>query len=76
MKKVLLLCSLVMILVVNAQKKTEQSVNKFLDFSTAFGSNENSIATSYVHNWKLGKKKKLLWECKGYAMLKIQSKRL
>lgn len=58
MKNLLLVSVLFISMVSNAQKKAEKSVNEYVDFATAFGSSENTIATSYVHNWKLGKKKK------------------
>ncbi len=43
-----------------AQQKEHNSVNQFLDFTTAIGVGQASVALSYVHNWKLFKKQK--WE--------------
>ena len=33
-------------------------INKFADFSAAIGSSQQSIAASYVYNWRVGKKRK------------------
>lgn len=42
-----------------AQEKPRININQFLDFSSAVGSLEGTFSFSYVHNWKIGKQKKL-----------------
>lgn len=43
-----------------SQNKKEGRINKFADLAGAVGSGRGTVALSYVHNWKLGKKQK--WE--------------
>ncbi len=43
-----------------AQHKTGNRINQFSDLAAATGSSRATVAVSYVHNWKLGKKQK--WE--------------
>lgn len=43
-----------------AQNKTGSRINQFADLAGAIGSSRGTVALSYVHNWKLGKKQK--WE--------------
>ncbi len=33
-------------------------INKFADFSVTFGSEQGTLAASYVHNWRMGKTRK------------------
>ncbi|MEP7236747.1 MAG: hypothetical protein ABI685_02740 [Ferruginibacter sp.] len=41
-----------------AQEKKVRAVNQFADVTAGFGSSQVSGAASYVHTWKLGKRKK------------------
>lgn len=43
-----------------AQTKTEKKTNRYADLAVTAGSSQGSVALSYVHNWKIGKKQK--WE--------------
>ena len=43
-----------------AQNKSVSRINQFADLAGAIGSSRGTVALSYVHNWKLGKKQK--WE--------------
>ena len=42
------------------QSKPSNRINQFADLAGTFGSSRGTVALSYVHNWKLGKKQK--WE--------------
>ncbi|MEO6733547.1 MAG: hypothetical protein ABIN01_20150 [Ferruginibacter sp.] len=42
------------------QNKASGKINQFTDLAGAVGSSRGTVALSYVHNWKLGKKQK--WE--------------
>jgi hypothetical protein len=39
------------------QKKLPR-INKFADFSATIGSSQQTLAASYVHNWRIGKKRR------------------
>lgn len=41
-------------------QKTGIRINQFADFAATIGSSRGTLALSYVHNWKLGKKQR--WE--------------
>lgn len=43
-----------------AQQKPLPRINQFADLTGTIGSSQGSIAASYVHNWRIGKRKK--WE--------------
>ena len=43
-----------------AQTTTLPHINRFIDFSATIGESQGVLAASYVHNWRIGKKKK--WE--------------
>ncbi len=45
---------------VTAQKKTKRPVDRFADLTLGIGASQVTGSLSYVHNWKLGKRKK--WE--------------
>ena len=45
--------------VVNAQKK-DSRISQFVDLTGTIGKSQGTAAASYVHNWKIGKRKK--WE--------------
>ncbi len=53
---VVMLC---FVTVTNAQKKNLHK-NHFVDLSGTIGKSQGTLAASYVHNWKMGKRKK--WE--------------
>jgi len=60
MKKILTLAFLIMMFVIGyGQKKAAKNIDQYLDLTGTIGSSEGSIAGAYVHNWQLGKKKKL-----------------
>lgn len=60
MKKYLLLIVVMLTatLAMAQNKKTQK--NQFVDLTGTIGASQGTVAASYVHNWKLGKKKK--WE--------------
>ena len=41
-------------------QKMGSHINQFIDFAATIGNSRGTMALSYVHNWKLGKKEK--WE--------------
>jgi hypothetical protein len=44
---------------VSAQERNElQRMNRFVDFTATIGASQQTLAASYVHNWRLGKKRK------------------
>ena len=47
------------VIVVSAQKKVSR-INRFVDLTGTIGKSQGTAAASYVHNWKIGKRKK--WE--------------
>ena len=53
---VVMLC---FVTVTNAQKKNLHK-NQFVDLAGTIGKSQGTVAASYVHNWKIGKRKK--WE--------------
>jgi hypothetical protein len=61
MKKIIFVLSILFSgFIATAQNKTGSKTNQFADLTGAIGSSRGTIALSYVHNWKLGKKQK--WE--------------
>ncbi|HPH86063.1 MAG TPA: hypothetical protein PLC48_11420 [Ferruginibacter sp.] len=60
MKKYILFPLAILILNNSYAQKADKKINRFADFSAAIGQSQGSLAASYVHNWKIGKKKK--WE--------------
>lgn len=62
MKKILTLMISVIVLSVTAtaQKKTKKTIDQYADISVGIGSSQFTSSLSYVHNWKIGKRKK--WE--------------
>ncbi len=56
----LIVAILGIVVTTNAQQTEARTTNQFLDFTTAIGKKQASVALSYVHNWKLFKKQK--WE--------------
>jgi len=58
-KKTLLLAVLIMGLKISyAQQKDLPHFNQFVDLAATAGSNQGTIAGSYVYNWRLGEKRK------------------
>ena len=51
--------TLCFVTVTNAQKKNLHK-NQFVDLAGTIGKSQGTVAASYVHNWKIGKRKK--WE--------------
>ena len=43
-----------------SQTNTLPRIDRFADLSATIGESQGAVAASYVHNWRLGKKKK--WE--------------
>jgi hypothetical protein len=41
-----------------AQDSTRSKISRFVDLTATIGKDQGSAALSYVHNWKMGKKKK------------------
>jgi len=61
MKKFLLVFGIVTgSMAASAQQSPLPHINQFADGAGTIGSSEGSVAASYVHNWRLGKKRK--WE--------------
>ena len=59
MKRVMLIASLLCFTVVQAQEKKElPRINRFADFSATIGASQQTLAASYVYNWRVGKKRK------------------
>jgi hypothetical protein len=51
---------LISILSVRAQKIEDLRINRYVDLAATIGQSQGSVSGSYVHNWKLWKKRK--WE--------------
>jgi opacity protein-like surface antigen len=49
----------------NAQKIEDIRINKYVDLAATIGESQGSLSGSYVHNWKLWKKRK--WEA-GFSL--------
>ena len=62
MKRILTLVISVVLLsgIAAAQQKTKRAVDQFADLTLGIGSSQVTGSLSYVHNWKVGKRKK--WE--------------
>lgn len=62
MKRILLSAIVLVFLSIAAiaQKKNARPVDQFVDLTGAIGSSQGTGSLSYVHNWKVGKRKK--WE--------------
>jgi hypothetical protein len=62
MKKsyVMLFVAVLCAVAVKAQKIEDIRVNRFFDLTGTIGASQGTVAASYVHNWKLWKKRK--WE--------------
>ena len=59
MRKILfLIFSITSCNLAKAQQK-QARINQFIDLTGAIGKSQGTIAAAYVHNWKLGKRKKL-----------------
>ncbi|MEO7768583.1 MAG: hypothetical protein ABIS01_14230 [Ferruginibacter sp.] len=59
MKKLIVALGFFMLAAVNTKAQQNSLVNQFADLTGTIGSSQGALAGSYVHNWKLGKKKKL-----------------
>src|ERR1700755_2911591 len=51
---------LLIIYSLNAQKIEDIRINRYIDLDATIGESQGSFSGSYVHNWKLWKKRK--WE--------------
>jgi len=51
---------LVLAMLANGQKIEDIRINRYADFAGTIGQSQGSLSASYVHNWKLWKKRK--WE--------------
>jgi len=62
MNKIILITVIVLALedISYAQEKTLPRKTQFVDLTATVGSSQGSIAASYVHNWRIGKRKR--WE--------------
>ena len=52
--------SVITVMVGFTQTNTLPRINRFVDFSATIGESQGVLAASYVHNWRIGTKKK--WE--------------
>lgn len=59
MKTKALLFSLLISVTCNGQTTDQSRLNRYLDFTAAAGKSQITGALSYVHNWKLGKNKRI-----------------
>lgn len=61
MKSVGMILSLLLLVnIAMAQTMPTKKTNRFIDLALTAGTSQGSVAFSYVHNWKIGKKQK--WE--------------
>ena len=59
MKKTLFFISLISAVTFSyAQQKSVPKINQFVDVAATAGSDQGSVAASYVYNWRLGQKRK------------------
>lgn len=63
MQRIILLAAFLFAGITNkAQQKATIKLNQLTDIATTFGSQQASVAASYVYNWKFGFGKKRKWE--------------
>ena len=59
MKWITVIVTVLCVTVVQAQEKKElPRVHRFADFSATIGASQQTLAASYVYNWRVGKKRK------------------
>lgn len=59
MKKVLLLVIICSCCLFTIAQQKQHRIDQFVDLTGAIGKSQGTVAASYVHNWKLGKRKKI-----------------
>ncbi|MEO7533256.1 MAG: hypothetical protein ABIU30_05410 [Ferruginibacter sp.] len=59
MKSIVIIFSLTLLYAAHVQAQGGSRINQFVDFTATVGASQGTVAGAYVHNWKLGRKRKL-----------------